>query len=218
MQAVLNSTLCCGSDLDIVNAARRSFNTKHQEFTEADKGLIQFLLKEKHLLPFRHPQLSFSCEAPIFVARQLGKHQVGMSWSEISRRYKTDNLKLWGPEQFREKPKGNIKQGTGADIAWNDPRAIEAGQIFGNVNNYTYDMYEELLELGIAPEQARAVLPQSTYVYWTWTGSLLSWLHLIKERNHPNAQKETREFVAEFISPVIAMRFPITWDAFEALL
>lgn len=82
-------------------------------------------------------------------------------------------------------------------------------------NQVSLELYLQLLEDNVAPEQARAVLPQSMYVYWTWTGSLLAWLHLIRERSHPSAQFETREWVQQFIIPEVASRFPHTWDAIQ---
>jgi len=208
MKATLIPSLCAGTELDIVNAARKSFNNKHENLTPRDKSLLAFLHREKHLLPFRHPQLSFECEAPVFVARQLGKHQTGMSWSEVSRRYKTGGMAFWTPSEVRRAP-DNAKQGTGSPF---DPEASQKlCEAFQKTNTSLYNTYLELLEAGVAPEQARAVLPQSMYVYWTWTGSLLAWLHLIKERNHPNAQTETRQFVMDNIAPVVKGKFPLVY-------
>jgi len=212
MQVEINEELCAGSDLSIVNAARRSFDTEHKSFMAGDVRLLHFLIREGHWLPFRHPQLSFSCEAPVFVARQLGKHQVGMSWSETSRRYKTTRMKFWLPEQLREAPEGDIKQGTGPAIEPELNQALIAE--LEHIHWKLEEQYKGLLRYGVTPEQARAILPQSMYVYWTWTGSLLSWLHLIEERMHSTAQKETSDFVA-MIVPHIASRFPHTWEAFE---
>lgn len=212
MQAIPIPSLCTGTDLDVANAARRSFDTEHQELVDGDVRLIHFLVREGHWLPFRHPQLSFSCEAPIFVARQLGKHQVGLSWSEVSRRYKTSRMTFWGPEEIRTAP-ANAKQGTGPVME--DRRDIFiASRIFEDANTQAYGRYLTLLDLGVAPEQARAVLPQSMYVYWTWTGSLLAWLHLIRQRSHKDTQKETRDWIAPIITEV-ASRFPATWQAFS---
>jgi thymidylate synthase (FAD) len=210
MKAEVIPQLCAGTDLEIANAARRSFDTEHEAYTLGDARLIDFLIREGHWLPFRHPQLSFACEAPVFVARQLGKHQVGMSWSEISRRYKTSRMQFWEPEQWREAPL-NAKQGTGG--ALKPGAARSAKWRMEDVHSRAYTTYMEMLSLGVAPEQARAVLPQSMYVYWTWTGSLLAWLHMIRERSHPNAQTETREWVWQYIVPPVAALFPDTWKS-----
>jgi len=210
VKADIIPTLCAGTDLDVANAARRSFDTEHQELVDGDVRLIHYLVREGHWLPFRHPQLSFSCEAPVFVARQLGKHQVGMDWSEISRRYKTSRVQFWEPTEIRQAPE-NAKQGTGP--AMEDRRSLFiASRVFENANSDAYGRYLTLLDLGVAPEQARAVLSQSMYVYWTWTGSLLAWLHLIRERTHHLAQRETTEW-ASLIIPEVAARFPAVWQA-----
>jgi thymidylate synthase (FAD) len=212
MKAWINEDLTCGSDLSIANAARRSFDTEHREFQESDARLIYFLIREGHFLPFRHPQLSFSCEAPVFVARQLGKHQVGLSWSEVSRRYKTDRMQFWSPDRLRLAPE-NAKQGTGAPMHKGASDFLT--MVIEDHNQGALELYQQLLQNDVTPEQARAVLPQSMYVYWTWTGSLLAWLHLIRERSHPTAQTETREWVQQFIVPEVAKRFPVTWEAIE---
>jgi thymidylate synthase (FAD) len=133
-----------------------------------------------------------------------------MSWSEVSRRYKTSRMKFWVPDEVRTAPE-NAKQGTGP--AMEDTRKLFIAQrAFEAANEQAHDRYWTLLDLGVAPEQARAVLPQSMYVYWTWTGSLLAWLHLIRERTHHSAQTETRHWVAPIITAVAA-RFPATWQA-----
>lgn len=215
MKATLIPELCAGTELEIVNAARRSFDNHSGSMTEKDERLVRFLWREKHLLPFRHPQLSFSCEAPVFIARQLGKHQTGLSWSETSRRYQTGRMQFWTPDEVREAPE-NAKQGTGpamkGDVGTIDIQTFLRHKI-GAHNDLCLSTYNDLLDRGVAPEQARAVLPQSMYVYWTWTGSLLAWLHLIRERSHPNAQKETRDWVHEHIVPAIRERFPITSES-----
>lgn len=210
MLAEIIPSLCAGSDLDIANAARRSFNTQHDAFTDKDARLIRFLADEGHMLPFRHAQLSFACEAPCYVARQLGKHQVGLSWSEVSRRYKTDGITFFMPENFRYDCKDR-KQGTGSDVPSdvNDEvrRMVKAHQ------DASYDLYVHLVEqVGIAPEQARGVLPQDMEFIWTWTGSLLAWSHLWHLRHHADTQKETRQFV-EMVAPQIAERLPVAWPA-----
>jgi thymidylate synthase (FAD) len=133
-----------------------------------------------------------------------------MSWSEVSRRYKTSRMKLWEPEEIRRAPE-NAKQGTGPAMEASKDAWV-AKRIFESSNEQAHDRYWTLLDLGVAPEQARAVLPQSMYVYWTWTGSLLAWLHLIRERTHHGAQTETRQWVAPIITAVAA-RFPATWQA-----
>ena len=200
--------LSAGTDLEIVNAARRSFDAEHATWQVSDANLIGFLIREGHWLPFRHAQLSFDCAAPVFVARQLGKHQVGLSWSEVSRRYKTEGIEFWMPDVWRARPEGNIKQGTGVPL---DPGIqVDCDILMRENHRNSLSIYLRFLDMGVAPELARSVLPQSMIVKWTWTGSLLAWLHLIKERTHPNAQKEARDF-ADIIAKVVAARFPETF-------
>jgi thymidylate synthase (FAD) len=208
LKATLNEKLSVGTELEIVNAARKSFDVEHAEFTESDARLIRFLIREGHWLPFRHPQLSFTCEAPIFVARQLVKHQIGLSWSETSRRYKTDGISFWAEPIWRFRPEGDIKQGTGGPMG--EPWQSLLTKRYEEHCRASEALYLRMLEARVAPEQARAVLPQSMMVGWVWTGSLLAWLHLIKERRHPGAQAETREF-AELIGAEVRRRFPLTY-------
>src|SRR6056297_3410611 len=100
MEATLIPELCAGGDLEVVNAARRSFGVRHRELTERDIEIIYDLAQDGHVLPFRHPQFCFACSATVYVARQLGKHQVGMSWSEVSRRYKTKSIEISQPLRY----------------------------------------------------------------------------------------------------------------------
>ena len=206
--ASLIPQLSTGTDLEIVNAARRSFDSEHATWQVADADLIGFLVREGHWLPFRHPQMSFDCAAPIFAARQLGKHQVGLSWSEVSRRYKTENIDFWMPDVWRKRPEGNIKQGTGGPV--DEYQNIRLSALAQSSQERCYGLYRAMLDEGVAPELARMVLPQNMVVKWTWTGSLLAWLHLIKERTHPNAQKEVRDF-ADIIAQVVKVKFPETF-------
>lgn len=210
MKAEIIPSLCAGGDLDVANAARRSFNTQHQDLTEADIRLLHFLAHEGHMLPFRHPQLSFACEAPVYVARQLGKHQVGMSWSEVSRRYKTGDISFFTPARFRHDCQDR-KQGTGQAL-----NTFANDRVQSYVRQHQAEsrrLYEYLLTVEhVAPEQARGVLPQDMDVLWTWTGSLLAWAHLWKLRNHTDTQQETRAFV-RLIAPQIEDRLPHAWSA-----
>ncbi|NCC34316.1 MAG: FAD-dependent thymidylate synthase [Chloroflexia bacterium] len=209
MKAIYNPKLSVGTELEIVNAARKSFDVEHETFTDGDANLIRFLIREGHWLPFRHPQLSFICEAPVFVARQLVKHQVGMSWSETSRRYKTEGVSFWSDPVWRHRPEGSIKQGRGEPFQSGAQVMMTAR--YQEHCQEALTLYQDLLALDVSPEQARAVLPQAMMVGWVWTGSLLAWLHLIKERTHPNVQAETEQF-ALMIAEEIRVRFPLTYE------
>lgn len=197
-----------GDDLTVVNAARVSFGKRSESLSEKDIKLIHYLAKHNHWTPFGHPQLSFHIEAPIFVARQLAKHQVGGVWNEVSRRYVDEEPKFYS-NVWRERA-DNKKQGSGKVLDyW---KYAEVGLIEYNLQRYALKSYREVLDLGVAPEQARAMLPLSTYTEWYWSGSLAFFARVAKLRLSEDTQQETRELVhqmAEQIEP----KFPHSWKA-----
>jgi thymidylate synthase (FAD) len=206
-----------GDDLLVANAARRSFGAEHAEWSNAprskrgrsDRELIEDLARDGHELPFRHPHVTLACTAPLPVARQLGKHQVGFSWSETSRRYKTGGLTFHIISDWRSAP-DDRRQGSGQSLDGADDNTLRAIQL-RNIETCVAD-YEAALKLGASPEQARFLLPQAMDVCWTWTGSLLAWATLYNRRRHPDTQAETRAFV-EAVVEVIAPLFPVSWQA-----
>ena len=209
--------LCKNSDeLLVVNAARVSFAKESKEFNDNDAKLIDFLAEHKHYLPFRHPQLTFRCSAPLFIARQLGKYQVGFSWSEESRRYITEEPSFYYPGVWRKKAP-NKKQGS-VDEPVDEPfrqrftNAQTTSMAYERFIEMSDDFYKELLDAGVCPEQARMVLPQSMYINWVWTGSLLGYINICKERLQPDAQKETRDFV-KLIYEQLKTEYPISTEA-----
>jgi len=140
-----------GSDLTVVNAARVSFGKAKTQFGEKDAKLLRYLAKHKHELPFAHPHISFHFEAPIFVARQLAKHQVGFVWSEVSRRYVKDRPQVYIPEMLR-KGSPDIKQGSlDEEVEYGATHLTFMGQLLENA----VDAYELALSVGVCPEQAR---------------------------------------------------------------
>ena len=207
-----------GNDLSVANAARVSFGkqTKSLEiypttidghlvtipFTNVkDRHLIEYLAKHDHWTPFAHTSITFYIKSPIFIARQLGKHQVGLVWNEISRRYVSSEPEFYLPQEWRlaaeDKKQGSLDE----TIEYDD--AIQVQEI-------ALQHYQSMLEKGIAPEQARMVLPQSTYTEWYWTGSLYAFARVCKLRLQPDAQKETR-YIAQLISDRCDQLFPISW-------
>jgi len=196
-------------DLLVVNAARCSFDKEHLEFdNEKDKKLINYLARERHVLPFRHPNVTLRLTAPIFVLRQLGKHQVGFSWSEVSRRYITGEPKFHCPIIWREKA-DNVKQGS-SDTIHPDNRAWQKEN--KSVIDQALVVYNNMLEQGVAPEQARIVLPQSMYTTTVTTGTLLGWYHLWKLRSEEHTQLETQKY-ARAIGDIMKHLYPVSWEA-----
>ena len=201
-----------GDDKTVVNAARVSFGKQVREFRPAQDGrLLGFLARHKHELPFAHPHVSFHFKAPIFVARQLAKHQVGFVWSEISRRYVKDAPELYWPEVWR-KGATDIKQGS-----TDEPFEAKFG-VLTRVTDAAQVLvweYERLLAQGCCAEQARMILPQNMYTEWHWTGSLLGWARIWGLRVKPDAQRETR-YVVEKIGAKLEELFPYSWKALTA--
>lgn len=204
-----------GSDLSVVNAARASFGKESKEFSEKDAKLIRFLAREKHLLPFRHPQITLRMKVPIFVARQLGKSQVGMSWSEESRRYIDSDPEFFYPDKWRQRAE-SVKQGSSDEefpsSFYDGYGIVDTKQTIEDHYTYSLNLYKEVLRSGMAPEQARMLLPQAMYTTVVWTGSLLSFVHLIHERTTVGTQKETRD-VALQIKEILTPLYPISMEA-----
>ena len=197
-----------GSDLTVVNAARVSFNRQSEMMMERDDRLIAYLASHGHWTPFAHPQLQFRISAPIFVARQLGKHQVGLVWNEVSRRYVDYEPEFYAPVAWREKPDPTRKkQGSGDDYVSLPNADREALRI---LQDNTLELYERIIKRGVAPEQARMILPQSMYTEWYWTGSLYAFSRIYKLRVTEDAQLETK-LVVEMIGKEIEKHFPQSW-------
>ena len=202
-----------GSDLSVVNAARVSFGKNHTEMTEGDTRLIKYLAKHKHISPFGHCFASFHVKAPVFVARQLVKHKF-LRWNEISRRYVDDEPVFYKPDGWRGRSEDK-KQGSddtvSIDVAWYDRD--------DGYNSWPEDScfialeaYQKMLELGVAPEQARMVLPQSTMTEWYWSGSLDAIADMCNLRRKEDTQYETR-LIANSISSDMMGLFPVSWKA-----
>ena len=209
-----------GDDLMVVNTARVSMGKWHDEFDpETDTKLIRYLAKHGHWAPFSHPKAQFRMTLPIFIARQWEKHRIGCvrgydiyDHSEESRRYVDDTPQFWSPSEWRRRPDGSIKQGSGAKAGnW---QAEKASWFLDRAVRGAREAYETLLALGIAPEQARVVLPQSMYTSWIETGSLAYWARLCNLRLDAHAQQEIRE-LARQVAEQMAEKFPVSWAALE---
>lgn len=204
-----------GSDLSVVNAARVSFAKFHEVIQEGDKKLIGYLALHNHWTPFAHAFLSFRIKAPIFVARQLVKHQVGLAWNEVSRRYVDDEPEFWFPEVWRGKPV-NAKQGSSDEKLPIPNDIIEGISEFENspyvIADLALELYTFAIKQGYAPEQARMVLPQNTMTEWIWSGSLAAFARVCKLRLDPHAQLETQE-IAKQIDNLVPKEFQYSWSA-----
>ena len=194
-----------GSDLTVVNAARVSFGKETEEFSEKDEKLINYLAKHQHWTPFSHPQITLRIKAPIFVRTQLFKHKVGFTENEISRRYVTFKPEFYVPK-WRYAPTGNAKQGSGDFIESTEHLEI----LYTLTALDAVNAYNKLLEQGVAPEQARAILPQGTYTEWWWTGSLSAFARVYKQRIDSHAQWEVQQY-AEAFGQIIEPLFPACW-------
>ena len=200
-----------GDDNTVVDAARVSFDKNYTNYSdEQNHKLIKYLAKHKHWSPFAHTAVKFRVIAPIFVARQLVKHQVGGVWNEVSRRYVSSEPVFYFPEYWR-KVAENAKQGSSEEIDefWSSNPNYSREPI-GQILN----LYEALIEDGVCPEQARMVLPQNTMTSWIWTGSLVFWDRVCKLRMDSHAQAETREVAIE-IAKHMKDLFPVSWEALQ---
>tara|TARA_B110000467_G_C18150442_1_gene383867 strand:- start:134 stop:754 length:621 start_codon:yes stop_codon:yes gene_type:complete len=205
-----------GDDLSVVNAARVSFGKTSKlvctnlvlgtyDMSKGDKKLIQYLAKHKHISPFGHAFASFHVKAPIFVARQLVKHKF-LRWNEISRRYIDDEPEFYVPDVWR---------GRSADKKQGSDGVAQPPTHLNPLMNQVLDLYDQMIHDGVAPEQARMVLPQSTMTEWYWSGSLDAFAAMCQLRCKSDTQFETR-VVADQINEIMKPLFPVSWAALLA--
>ena len=194
-----------GTDLSVVNAARVSYAKFKDKFEDKDEKLIKFLAEHNHWSPFAHASLQFRIKAPVFVARQLVKHQVGLVWNEISRRYVHYTPELYEPKEWRGRPQ-NSKQGSDGTVSIDSNEKHRLDMTMEQCKI----IYNSLIGKGIAPEQARMVLPQSMMTEWIWSGTLYAFARVCNLRCAKDTQEETRE-VADQIHNICKEEFPISW-------
>lgn len=224
-----------GDDLMVVNAARVSFN-KMSEFDydiegeldaesrsmvtfqtnfrlkPADAKLIRYLAKHNHWTPFAHPQICLRIKAPISIRTQLFKHKVGFVENEVSRRYVKEEPEYYLPV-WRKAPTDGAKQGSSDFVANENSNSFTLKMLdadYAESCRLAVARYNKLIEDGIAPEQARFVLPQGIYTEWWWTGSLAAYARVFKQRSDPHAQWEVRQY-ADAIGKIIAPMYPVSW-------
>lgn len=230
-----------GSDLTVVNSARVSFDkeseweiidwkpaegrvwTPVKVLKEGDAKLIKYLASNNHWTPFSHCQITMRETVPIFVARQRFKHMVGFTYNEVSRRYVSDAPEFYTPSEWRGKPI-NAKQGSSDEVinihehymwvdksvsGWDD---YTVGEMFEEHMERTQLLYNRMIKIGVAPEQARMVLPVSQYTSYYVTGSLAAWARAYKLRSDPHAQVEIQDLAKQWWS-IISPLYPISWRA-----
>lgn len=197
-----------GSDLSVVNAARCSFAKQHDKFDDTnDTKLINYLARHGHWTPFAHAFVTMRFKAPISIHAQCVKHQIGFAMNTVSRRYVSDTPELFLPE-FRTKPEGSIKQGSGAL----HPDNLNIQYDYFQMCTSAIELYEQMILDGVAPEQARFVLPQGVYTEWVWSGSLQAWARFYNQRSDTHAQQEIQE-LANMVNDITKNLFPVSWVA-----
>lgn len=211
-----------GTDLTVVNSARVSFHkesnfdicplTGADVLRPEDEKLINYLAKHNHWTPFGHCFAQFRVKAPIFVARQLGKHQVGLVWNEVSRRYVDEEPEFWFPKEWRGRPTNGMKQGSDGTTVIDQLGEHDIDDVVWASVSKMLELYQTMIDSGVAPEQARMVLPQNMMTEWIWSGSLAAFARICNLRLDPHAQAETRE-IAEPINEQMRCQFPIAWRA-----
>lgn len=216
-----------GSDLTVVNAARVSFNKESQfeadgTLSEKDIKLINFLGRERHWTPFASVILQLRIKAPIFVARQLDKHQTGAVKNEVSRRYVDYTPEFYFPEKWRGRP---VDKKQGSSDVFIDYLETQNMQSFNGTRRSPIDavvrsavtgmliLYENMIKAGVAPEQARMVLPQNMMTEWYWTGSLAFFARTASLRKKGGTAQEETGYVAEQIAEICDQHFPVSWPA-----
>jgi len=203
-----------GDDLTPVNAARVSFDGFSETFTDKDRKLSRFLIKHKHHSPFRHQHAMFIIKAPEFVMRQWYKHVVGIettsshvtkdhAWNEISGRYVPYD-EFYEPTEFRKQSDDNKQASDGliddqvtATIKW---RTAQKELI---------DAYNKFLDMGMAKEQARSILPLTVYTKVWWTASFQSIMNFIELRDEATSQVEIQHY-AKALKEIMLETFPET--------
>ena len=200
-------------DLSVVNGARVSFARHKTEMDDSDAGLIRFLMRERHGTPFEHNSFRFHIRAPIFVAREWFRHRVG-SFNEFSMRYAkaTDDFYVPEPDDVRSqvgKPGAYSFEPVEPGVAETTREEMRA------VYEAAFSAYERLVELGVARELARSVLPVGAYTEFYWTVNARALMNFLSLRNSETAQREIRRY-AEACEQFLAEKMPVTYAAFVA--
>lgn len=200
----------CADDLDVVNAARVSFNTLSAQLEDRDIGLIRFLMRDRHGSPFEHGYFKFRIKAPIFVFREWHRHRAGHSYNEWSARYSRLVPEFYIPDtvltQVGKPGAYTFEEKVGEEKERYQKWLRDSSQL-------AYDLYEQSLEMGIARQQARLFLPVNIYSEMIWSCNPRSLMHFLSLRNSDQAQMEIREY-AQAVELMFSEIMPITHSAF----
>lgn len=200
-------------DQSVVNSARVSFGKQselHNDLTGKDKGLVRFLMRERHGTPFEHNAFRLHIKCPIFVAREWFRHRIG-SYNEFSARYTEVPNEFWTPQQNAIRTQVG-KPGAYTFEPLGDVEAEQAVAIIDGMNKASYSAYKLMLELGVAKEVARSILPVSMYTQFYWTVNARAMMNFLSLRLDDNAQQEIREF-AKAVEKIFAKQMPVTYEA-----
>lgn len=198
------------SDISVVNAARVSFGKRSDTLADADIGLINFLMRERHGTPFEHNAITFHVKCPIFVAREWFRHRIG-SFNEFSARYAEMPNDFFVPEACEMRTQVG-KPGSYTFEQLRPAVAEAAVEIMEGVNRWAWDAYKHLLDHGVAKELARSVLPMGTYTQFYWTVNARSLMNFLSLRSAETAQREIREY-SRAIEPMFQQLMPHTYEA-----
>lgn len=197
-----------GNDLMVTNTARVSHDKWKDVFDYTDERLIGFLSEHEHESPFFHPHIQLRITAPIFIARQWWRHQIGVARNEVSRRYVDKPPEFFRINEWRRRPEKSIKQGSGGPV---DPhQQFSIKRKVDEIQHLCKMLYENLIDRGVAPEQARSVLPQSMYTMWIETGSLAYYVRACRLRLAHDSQAEIQD-LARMVEAIIQPMFPVAW-------
>lgn len=205
-----------GSDLEIVNDARVSYNKTKSQLDIKDEKLIKFLIQHKHNSPMRGSVLKFEVKCPLFIARQWWKHHVASNytdsqdgWNELSLRY-VEGQEVYIPTYFRYQSVTN-KQGGEEPVS--PPKNSVLRTKYKEQVQLMLDNYHYFLSQGISREQARGLLPTCIYTRFRWTTSLDGILNFISLRNSDAAQWEIQQY-AKSVYYATAQSFPVATKFF----
>ena len=209
-----------GNDLTVVNSARVSFGKRKEKFDKSDERLVRYLAKYKHYSPFRHLQIQFHIKAPEFVMRQWYKHVVGIettsnsstkdhAWNEISGRY-VEYDEFYQPAVYRKQSDDNKQASEGQfEKSEYDYQFVDIN--WTNAHEICVSAYKQLIEIGMAKEQARCILPLTLYTEVYWTASFQAVMNFIELRNEKTSQWEIQQYAKSMLD-LMRESFPKTTE------